>query len=102
MNDDLERFLIAQQTYYRTALQEIKSGHKRSHWMWFIFPQIAGLKLRCRCKKKKRRGINIQRVYMENAFRSIETQYSNSKHYQLFSAVGICTILLVSKIDSHA
>ena len=43
MNNDLERFLIAQQTYYRTALQEIKSGRKRSHWMWFIFPQIAGL-----------------------------------------------------------
>lgn len=43
MNNDLERFLIAQQTYYRTALQEIKSGQKRSHWMWFIFPQIAGL-----------------------------------------------------------
>ena len=43
MNNDLERFLIAQQTYYRSALQEIKSGRKSSHWMWFIFPQIAGL-----------------------------------------------------------
>lgn len=43
MDNDLERFLIAQQTYYRTALQEIKSGKKRSHWMWFIFLQIAGL-----------------------------------------------------------
>ena len=40
MDYNLERFLIAQQTYYRTALQEIKSGQKRSHWMWFIFPQI--------------------------------------------------------------
>lgn len=43
MDNDLERFLIPQQTYYRIALQEIKSGQKRSHWMWFIFPQIAGL-----------------------------------------------------------
>lgn len=43
MDNDLERFLIAQQTYYRIALQEIKYGQKRSHWMWFIFPQIAGL-----------------------------------------------------------
>jgi len=43
MNNDLDRFLNAQQTYYRTALQEIKSGQKRSHWMWFIFPQIVGL-----------------------------------------------------------
>ena len=43
MNDKLERFLTAQQSYYQTALQEIQSGQKRSHWMWFIFPQIAGL-----------------------------------------------------------
>lgn len=43
MNNNLERFLIAQRIYYRTALDEIKSGQKRSHWMWFIFPQIAGL-----------------------------------------------------------
>ena len=43
MDNDLERFLIAQQTYYRIALQEIKSGQKRNCWMWFIFPQIAGL-----------------------------------------------------------
>ena len=43
MDNDLERFLIAQQTYYRIGLQELKSGQKRSHWMWFIFPQIAGL-----------------------------------------------------------
>lgn len=43
MDTDLERFLIAQQTYYRVALEEIKAGQKRSHWMWFIFPQIAGL-----------------------------------------------------------
>lgn len=43
MDTDLERFLIAQQTYYRVALEEIKAGQKRNHWMWFIFPQIAGL-----------------------------------------------------------
>ena len=43
MDTDLERFLIAQQTYYRVALEEIKAGQKRSHWMWFIFPQIAEL-----------------------------------------------------------
>ncbi|MES2809941.1 MAG: DUF1810 domain-containing protein [Bacteroidota bacterium] len=40
---DLTRFLTAQQRDYATALEEIKSGRKRSHWMWYIFPQIAGL-----------------------------------------------------------
>lgn len=39
----LNRFLDAQSTSYEQALSEIKSGHKRSHWMWFIFPQLQGL-----------------------------------------------------------
>jgi uncharacterized protein (DUF1810 family) len=43
MNTDLTRFLTAQERDYATALAEIKSGRKRSHWMWYIFPQIAGL-----------------------------------------------------------
>ena len=39
----LDRFLKAQTGSYDTALQEIRSGRKRSHWMWYIFPQIQGL-----------------------------------------------------------
>lgn len=40
---DLERFVKAQDPVYSTVLEELESGHKRTHWMWFIFPQIAGL-----------------------------------------------------------
>jgi len=40
---DLERFVTAQAAVYESALAEIRRGAKRSHWMWFIFPQIAGL-----------------------------------------------------------
>jgi uncharacterized protein (DUF1810 family) len=39
----LKRFIDAQQLSYVAALAEIKGGRKRSHWMWFIFPQICGL-----------------------------------------------------------
>ncbi|MDO7884098.1 DUF1810 domain-containing protein [Hymenobacter cheonanensis] len=39
----LQRFLDAQATDYPTALAELKAGRKRSHWMWYIFPQIQGL-----------------------------------------------------------
>lgn len=39
----LERFIEAQQRDYETALNELRSGRKRGHWMWYIFPQIAGL-----------------------------------------------------------
>ena len=40
---DLSRFLAAQRDVYPRALAELRAGAKRSHWMWFIFPQIAGL-----------------------------------------------------------
>ncbi|KQZ49687.1 calpastatin [Rhizobium sp. Root149] len=40
---DLQRFLDAQQPVYTDALEELRAGRKRSHWMWFIFPQIEGL-----------------------------------------------------------
>ena len=43
MTSDLSRFLDAQRRDYDTALREIRSGRKRSHWMWYIFPQIQGL-----------------------------------------------------------
>ena len=43
MSHDLERFVRAQERSYAQALQEICAGQKRSHWMWYIFPQIAGL-----------------------------------------------------------
>ena len=43
VKEGLERFLRAQQDHYQAALEEIQAGRKRSHWMWFIFPQIAGL-----------------------------------------------------------
>ena len=40
---DLNRFTSAQERVYGTVLAELKSGRKRSHWIWFIFPQIEGL-----------------------------------------------------------
>ena len=41
--NDLKRFLEAQENDFETALAEIRRGRKQSHWMWYIFPQIAGL-----------------------------------------------------------
>jgi uncharacterized protein (DUF1810 family) len=40
---DLQRFVDAQERVYQTVLAELRAGHKRSHWIWFVFPQIAGL-----------------------------------------------------------
>lgn len=43
MNYDLDRFIQAQEHSYETALTEIKNGLKRTHWMWYIFPQLKEL-----------------------------------------------------------
>ena len=40
---NLERFVDAQAAVYRQARRELEAGRKESHWMWFVFPQIAGL-----------------------------------------------------------
>jgi uncharacterized protein (DUF1810 family) len=40
---DLQRFVAAQEAMYARALAELRRGRKESHWMWFVFPQIAGL-----------------------------------------------------------
>jgi uncharacterized protein (DUF1810 family) len=45
MKDLLERFTEAQAHSYQAALAEIRNGRKRTHWMWYVFPQIQGLGL---------------------------------------------------------
>ena len=43
MNYNIDRFIKPHERYYDIALLEIKEGRKRSHWMWYIFPQLKGL-----------------------------------------------------------
>ena len=43
MTLNLDRFRLAQQRDYEQALAELRAGRKRSHWIWYIFPQLAGL-----------------------------------------------------------
>jgi uncharacterized protein (DUF1810 family) len=40
---DLDRFVTAQEGVHDTAVAELRAGRKRTHWMWFVFPQLAGL-----------------------------------------------------------
>jgi len=40
---DLSRFVVAQENSWPAALDELRAGNKRSHWMWYVFPQVAGL-----------------------------------------------------------
>jgi uncharacterized protein (DUF1810 family) len=61
---DLNRFLQAQEDDYEQALSEIKSGRKRSHWMWYIFPQIDGLAFSSTSKRYAIKSIDEARAYL--------------------------------------
>ena len=68
MSYELERFIVAQERDYATALKEIKSGCKRSHWMWYIFPQISGLGHSPIAKKYEIVDLGEAKAYIENAY----------------------------------
>lgn len=61
---DLERFVAAQAGTYDRALAELKAGAKRSHWMWFVFPQIAGLGQSAMARAYAIRSIGEARAYL--------------------------------------
>ena len=65
-NYDLERFVTPQEYDYPVALREIKAGHKRSHWIWYIFPQLKGLGRSHRAQVYGIEDIGEARAYLEH------------------------------------
>ncbi len=63
---DLNRFLSAQEGVYERALAELNSGQKRTHWMWFIFPQIDGLGYSPTAKLYSIKSIEEARQYLNH------------------------------------
>ncbi|MDV3459217.1 DUF1810 domain-containing protein [Sphingomonas sp. HF-S4] len=61
---DLNRFVQAQQASYDQALAEMRRGAKRTHWMWFIFPQIVGLGSSPTAQRYAIRSIDEARAYL--------------------------------------
>lgn len=68
MPHDLTRFKKAQEHDYETALAEIRSGQKQSHWMWYIFPQLEGLGFSEISKYYGIKGIEEAREYLADDF----------------------------------
>jgi uncharacterized protein (DUF1810 family) len=64
---DLERFVSAQDGVYARALAEIRAGSKRSHWMWFIFPQLDGLGRSPAARRYGIRDLPEARAYLSHA-----------------------------------
>ena len=65
---NIDRFVEIQKEYYEIALQEIKNGYKKSHWMWYIFPQLKELGSSSTSKFYGLDGIDEAKEYMENRY----------------------------------
>jgi len=63
---DLDRFKRAQFAMYDQALAEMKAGRKRSHWIWYIFPQIAGLGMSELSQKFAIKSLDEAKAYLED------------------------------------
>jgi uncharacterized protein (DUF1810 family) len=63
---ELGRFVEAQRETYDTALAELRDGRKRSHWMWFIFPQLAGLGFSAMSQRYAIRSLEEAMAYLEH------------------------------------
>jgi uncharacterized protein (DUF1810 family) len=61
---DPQRFVDAQAGVHERALAELRAGHKRSHWMWFVFPQIAGLGFSAMSQHYALPGRDAARAYL--------------------------------------
>ena len=92
---DLDRFLEAQKISYDIALTELKGGYKRSHWMWYIFPQLKGLGYSTRAKYYGIENIEEAIMYMahpvlsERLYEISETllQIDNSDPYDVMGEI---------------
>jgi len=62
----LERFTWAQKNDFAVALKEIKEGRKRSHWMWYIFPQVQGLGLSENSKFYAITGLDEAKAFLQH------------------------------------
>jgi len=65
---DLSRFLTAQDAdgTYEQALRELRAGRKTSHWMWFVFPQVAGLGRSATAQHYALRGVEEAQAYVDH------------------------------------
>jgi len=86
---DLQRFIRAQAVSHETALRELRAGRKRSHWMWYVFPQLQGLGFS-----------DMARLY---AIESIEEAAAYAAHPVLGQRLRECTaaVLAVDGRSAH-
>jgi uncharacterized protein (DUF1810 family) len=63
---NLKRFVDAQDLVYRSVISELRAGVKQSHWMWFVFPQVAGLGRSATAELYAISSLNEAKAYLAN------------------------------------
>jgi uncharacterized protein (DUF1810 family) len=66
MTHDLQRFLDAQAGVYEGVLAELRSGHKTGHWIWYVFPQLAGLGRSATSQRYAIASVEEARAYLDH------------------------------------
>ena len=64
MDHDLKRFIDAQEPVYADVVKELRRGRKTSHWMWFVFPQVAGLGFSSTSRRYAISSLHEARAYL--------------------------------------
>ena len=83
----MKRFIEAHEKYYDQAYKEIKKGYKKTHWMWFIFPQIIGL------------GKSYTAIYYSINDMNEINEYINNE-YLMNNYLELCNVLLELKTNN--
>lgn len=86
-NYNLERFADAQTGIYKTVVSELKDGYKRTHWMWYIFPQI--------------KGLGMSPFSIKYSICSLQEAEEYLKHPVLGSRIRECTRIVLD-INNHS
>lgn len=98
MSYDLDRFKQAQDWDYETALAEIRAGRKRSHWIWYVFPQLKGLGMSSMCARYGIDGMGEATAYLaDDTLRARLVEISNA----LLSLEGSDPVAVMGHIDAR-
>jgi len=94
---DLDRFVAAQAETYETALGELRRGAKRSHWMWFIFPQLRGLGRSAMAMRYGIGSLEEARAYLDHPLLGARLRACVA---ELQDHVGLSAVEVLGEVDA--
>lgn len=95
---DLERFVAAQRPVYDDVVEELRRGRKTSHWIWFIFPQIAGLGQSATSLRYAIASLAEARAYLQHPILGARLRETANL---LLSAPGLTALEILGLIDAR-